>query len=98
MVKGGKNFQEHLEHFVSEQKSRFQVRKGHFQAQKSRFEVVLGWVRLHQYQYSIDWSMFLDKKDLSKSKPRGLFLDTLVRSFLYKFFSFFLSKLPVFFF
>lgn len=37
MVKGGKNFQEHLEHFVSEQKRPFQV-------QKSHFEVVLGWV------------------------------------------------------
>ena len=89
--KGSKNFQEHLEHFVSERKSRF-----HFQAQKSHFQVVLG--RLHQYQYSIDWSMFSDKKDLTKSKPRGLFLYTLVRSFLYKSLSFFLSKLPVFFF
>ena len=79
---GSKNFQEHLDYFISEQNSRFQV----------VFD------RLHINQYSIDWSMFSDKKDLTKSKPRGLFLYTLVRSFLYKSLSFFLSKLPVFFF
>nr|ATL60393.1 Ycf2 [Cubanola domingensis] len=44
---GGKNFQEH---FVSEQKSRFQV----------MFD------RLRINQYSIDWSEVIDKKDLSK--------------------------------
>nr|UEN68038.1 hypothetical chloroplast RF21 [Kosteletzkya pentacarpos]UEN68039.1 hypothetical chloroplast RF21 [Kosteletzkya pentacarpos] len=48
---GSKNFQEHLEHFVSEQKSRFQV----------VFD------RLRINQYSIDWSEVIDKKDLSKS-------------------------------
>ena len=48
---GSKNFQEYLEHFVSEQKSRFQV----------VFD------RLHINQYSIDWSEVIDKKDLSKS-------------------------------
>nr|YP_010391849.1 hypothetical protein RF2 [Avicennia officinalis]UPX05340.1 hypothetical protein RF2 [Avicennia officinalis] len=48
--KGGKNFQEHLEHFVSEQKSRFQI----------VFD------RLRINQYSIDWSEVIDKKDLSK--------------------------------
>ncbi|KAK8327695.1 hypothetical protein V6Z12_A11G200200 [Gossypium hirsutum] len=48
---GSKNFQEHLEHFVSEQKSRFQV----------VFD------RLRINQYSIDWSKVIDKKDLSKS-------------------------------
>nr|YP_010192904.1 hypothetical chloroplast RF21 [Sonchus brachyotus]YP_010192924.1 hypothetical chloroplast RF21 [Sonchus brachyotus]QZP42204.1 hypothetical chloroplast RF21 [Sonchus brachyotus]QZP42225.1 hypothetical chloroplast RF21 [Sonchus brachyotus]QZP42291.1 hypothetical chloroplast RF21 [Sonchus brachyotus]QZP42312.1 hypothetical chloroplast RF21 [Sonchus brachyotus] len=47
---GSKNFQEHLEHFVSEQKSRFQV----------VFD------RLRINQYSIDWSEVIDKKDLSK--------------------------------
>nr|YP_010209590.1 Ycf2 [Impatiens davidii]YP_010209608.1 Ycf2 [Impatiens davidii]UBA17532.1 Ycf2 [Impatiens davidii]UBA17550.1 Ycf2 [Impatiens davidii] len=45
---GSKNFQEH---FVSEQKSRFQV----------VFD------RLRINQYSIDWSKVIDKKDLSKS-------------------------------
>nr|YP_009828974.1 Ycf2 [Impatiens hawkeri]YP_009828995.1 Ycf2 [Impatiens hawkeri]QJC59227.1 Ycf2 [Impatiens hawkeri]QJC59228.1 Ycf2 [Impatiens hawkeri] len=45
---GSKNFQEH---FVSEQKSRFQV--------------VFDRLRIHQY--SIDWSKVIDKKDLSKS-------------------------------
>ena len=48
---GSKNFQEHLQHFVSEQKSRFQV----------VFD------RLRINQYSIDWSEVIDKKDLSKS-------------------------------
>nr|WIL99602.1 Ycf2 [Damnacanthus giganteus]WIL99617.1 Ycf2 [Damnacanthus giganteus] len=47
---GSKNFQEHLEHFVSEQKSRFQV----------MFD------RLRINQYLIDWSEVIDKKDLSK--------------------------------
>nr|YP_009899735.1 Ycf2 [Notoceras bicorne]YP_009899755.1 Ycf2 [Notoceras bicorne]QKK46630.1 Ycf2 [Notoceras bicorne]QKK46650.1 Ycf2 [Notoceras bicorne] len=47
---GSKNFQEHLEHFVSERKSRFQV----------VFD------RLCINQYLIDWSEVIDKKDLSK--------------------------------
>ncbi|TYI60751.1 hypothetical protein E1A91_D10G125400v1, partial [Gossypium mustelinum] len=47
---GSKNFQEHLEHFVSEHKSRFQV--------------VLDRLRINPY--SIDWSEVIDKKDLSK--------------------------------
>nr|YP_009242107.1 hypothetical chloroplast RF21 [Stenogyne haliakalae]YP_009242127.1 hypothetical chloroplast RF21 [Stenogyne haliakalae]AMQ32904.1 hypothetical chloroplast RF21 [Stenogyne haliakalae]AMQ32925.1 hypothetical chloroplast RF21 [Stenogyne haliakalae] len=47
---GSKNFQEHLEHFVSEQKSRFQI----------VFD------RLRINQYSIDWSEVIDNKDLSK--------------------------------
>nr|QFS20205.1 Ycf2 [Hedyotis ovata]QFS20221.1 Ycf2 [Hedyotis ovata] len=47
---GSKNFQEHLEHFVSEQKSRFQV----------MFD------RLRINQYLIDWSEVIDKQDLSK--------------------------------
>nr|YP_009356823.1 hypothetical protein [Aethionema arabicum]YP_009356841.1 hypothetical protein [Aethionema arabicum]AQV10986.1 hypothetical protein [Aethionema arabicum]AQV11004.1 hypothetical protein [Aethionema arabicum] len=48
---GSKNFQEHLEHFVSERKSLFQV----------VFD------RLCINQYSMDWSEVIDKKDLSKS-------------------------------
>nr|YP_009696628.1 Ycf2 [Kirengeshoma palmata]YP_009696645.1 Ycf2 [Kirengeshoma palmata]QEJ83392.1 Ycf2 [Kirengeshoma palmata]QEJ83393.1 Ycf2 [Kirengeshoma palmata] len=47
---GTKNFQEHFEHFVSEQKSHFQI----------VFD------RLRINQYSIDWSEVIDKKDLSK--------------------------------
>nr|YP_010499549.1 Ycf2 [Balanites aegyptiaca]YP_010499564.1 Ycf2 [Balanites aegyptiaca]UWT58825.1 Ycf2 [Balanites aegyptiaca]UWT58845.1 Ycf2 [Balanites aegyptiaca] len=50
---GSKNFQEHLEHFVSER--------------KSRFRVVFDRLRINQY--SIDWSEVIDKKDLSKSLP-----------------------------
>ena len=52
---GSKNFQEHLEHFISEQKSRF------------HFQVVFDRLRINQY--SIDWSEVIDKKDLSKSLP-----------------------------
>nr|YP_009440717.1 hypothetical chloroplast RF21 [Aristolochia contorta]YP_009440734.1 hypothetical chloroplast RF21 [Aristolochia contorta]ATI10676.1 hypothetical chloroplast RF21 [Aristolochia contorta]ATI10693.1 hypothetical chloroplast RF21 [Aristolochia contorta]UAU41069.1 Ycf2 [Aristolochia contorta]UAU41086.1 Ycf2 [Aristolochia contorta] len=48
---GSKNFQEHLDHFFSEQKHRFQV----------VFD------RLRINQYSIDWSEVIDKQDLSKS-------------------------------
>uniref|UniRef100_A0A251T9D4 Ycf2 N-terminal domain-containing protein n=1 Tax=Helianthus annuus TaxID=4232 RepID=A0A251T9D4_HELAN len=47
---GSNNFQEHLEHFVSEQKSRLQV----------VFD------RLRINPYSIDWSEVIDQKDLSK--------------------------------
>ncbi|YP_009054472.1 hypothetical chloroplast RF21 (chloroplast) [Populus euphratica] len=52
---GSNNFQEHLEHFISEQKSRF------------LFQVVFDRLRINQY--SIDWSEVIDKKDLSKSLP-----------------------------
>nr|YP_010724913.1 Ycf2 protein [Watsonia pillansii]YP_010724931.1 Ycf2 protein [Watsonia pillansii]WDW32126.1 Ycf2 protein [Watsonia pillansii]WDW32144.1 Ycf2 protein [Watsonia pillansii] len=48
---GSKNFQEHLEHFVSEQKNQVQV----------VFD------RLRINQYSIDWFEAIDKQDLSKS-------------------------------
>ncbi|MBA0706442.1 hypothetical protein Golax_018550, partial [Gossypium laxum] len=48
---GSENLQEHLEYFVFEQKSRFQV----------VFD------RLHINRYSIDWYEVIDKKDLSKS-------------------------------
>nr|YP_009758329.1 hypothetical chloroplast RF21 [Vavilovia formosa]QIN90136.1 hypothetical chloroplast RF21 [Vavilovia formosa] len=48
--KGSKNFQEHLDHFISEQNSRFQV----------VFD------RLHINADSIDWSEVIDKKDFSK--------------------------------
>nr|YP_009299139.1 hypothetical chloroplast RF21 [Pelargonium exhibens]YP_009299183.1 hypothetical chloroplast RF21 [Pelargonium exhibens]AJB99053.1 hypothetical chloroplast RF21 [Pelargonium exhibens]AJB99098.1 hypothetical chloroplast RF21 [Pelargonium exhibens] len=91
--KGGKNFQEHLEDFVSEQKSRFQVQKSRFQVQKSRFQAVFD--RFNQSQYSIDWSVFIDKQDFPKSKARLFFLFVLVRSFLYKSLSGLLSQLPL---
>nr|UDN43298.1 hypothetical protein RF2 [Leptodermis kumaonensis]UDN43315.1 hypothetical protein RF2 [Leptodermis kumaonensis] len=55
---GSKNFQEHLEHFVSEQKSRFQV--------------MFDRLRINQYLNLIDWSEVIDKKDLSK--PLRFFL------------------------
>jgi hypothetical protein len=46
---GSNNFQEHLEHFIFEQKSRF------------LFQVVFDRLRINQY--SIDWSEVIDKKD-----------------------------------
>nr|YP_009920489.1 Ycf2 [Crateva unilocularis]YP_009920509.1 Ycf2 [Crateva unilocularis]QMQ99646.1 Ycf2 [Crateva unilocularis]QMQ99666.1 Ycf2 [Crateva unilocularis] len=83
---GSKNFQEHLEHFVSERKSRFQV----------VFD------RLRINQYSIDWSEVIDKKDLSKSlrfflsKFLRFFLPKLLL-FLSKFLLFLSNSLPFFF-
>nr|UKO32389.1 hypothetical chloroplast RF21 [Ipomoea aquatica]UKO32409.1 hypothetical chloroplast RF21 [Ipomoea aquatica]BDR61945.1 hypothetical protein RF2 [Ipomoea aquatica]BDR61965.1 hypothetical protein RF2 [Ipomoea aquatica]BDR62029.1 hypothetical protein RF2 [Ipomoea aquatica] len=41
---GSKNCQEHFEHFLSEQKSCFQV---HFQVQKSRFQVMFDQLRIY---------------------------------------------------
>lgn len=83
---GSKNFQEHLEHFVSERKSRFQV--------------VLDRLRINQY--SIDWSEVIDKKDLSKSlrfflsKLLRFFLPKLLL-FLSKLLLFLSNSLPFFF-
>nr|YP_009891041.1 Ycf2 [Hurkaea josiae]YP_009891061.1 Ycf2 [Hurkaea josiae]QKK37414.1 Ycf2 [Hurkaea josiae]QKK37434.1 Ycf2 [Hurkaea josiae] len=83
---GSKNFQEHLKHFVSERKSRFQV----------VFD------RLCINQYSIDWSEVIDKKDLSKSlrfflsKLLRFFLSKLLR-FLSKLLLFLSNSLPFFF-
>nr|YP_009529174.1 hypothetical protein RF2 [Pholisma arenarium]YP_009529180.1 hypothetical protein RF2 [Pholisma arenarium]AXX75974.1 hypothetical protein RF2 [Pholisma arenarium]AXX75981.1 hypothetical protein RF2 [Pholisma arenarium] len=77
---GSKNFQEHLEHFVSEQKSHFQV----------VFD------RLRINQYSIDWSEVIDKKDLSNlSKPLRFFLSKSLL-FLSKLLLFLSNSLPFF--
>nr|YP_010994058.1 hypothetical protein Ycf2 [Vuralia turcica]YP_010994075.1 hypothetical protein Ycf2 [Vuralia turcica]WOZ11503.1 hypothetical protein Ycf2 [Vuralia turcica]WOZ11520.1 hypothetical protein Ycf2 [Vuralia turcica] len=78
---GSKNFQEHLEHFISEQNSRFQV--------------VFDRLRINQYSIdSIDWSEVIDKKDLSKSLC--FFLSKLLL-FLSKFLPFLSNSLPFFF-
>nr|SFV94939.1 Ycf2 [Cochlearia pyrenaica]SFV94957.1 Ycf2 [Cochlearia pyrenaica] len=83
---GSKNFQEHLEHFVSERKSHFQV----------VFD------RLCINKYSIDWSEVIDKKDLSKSlrfflsKLLRFFLSKLLL-FLSKLLLFLSNSLPFFF-
>nr|YP_009141235.1 hypothetical chloroplast RF21 [Lathyrus clymenum]AIL55761.1 hypothetical chloroplast RF21 [Lathyrus clymenum] len=70
--KGTKNFQEHLDHFISEENSRFQV----------VFD------RLHMNAYSIDWSEVIDNKDFSKvidkkdfSKSLSFFLSKLLPFF-----------------
>nr|YP_010586903.1 Ycf2 protein [Morina chinensis]YP_010586920.1 Ycf2 protein [Morina chinensis]UZZ44988.1 Ycf2 protein [Morina chinensis]UZZ45005.1 Ycf2 protein [Morina chinensis] len=86
---GSKNFQEH---FVSEQKSRFQVVFDRFQVVFDRFRI---------NQYSIDWSEVIDKKDLSKSLRFFLSKSLLFLSKSLLFLSkllFFLSNLPPFFF
>ncbi|THU42452.1 hypothetical protein C4D60_Mb00t09860 [Musa balbisiana] len=81
-----KNFQEHLEHFVSEQKNRFQV----------VFD------RLRINQYSIDWSEAIDKQNLSKSlrfflsKSLRFFLSKSL-PFLSKSLPFLSKSLPLFF-
>nr|YP_009642731.1 hypothetical chloroplast RF2 [Medicago biflora]QCO74216.1 hypothetical chloroplast RF2 [Medicago biflora] len=82
---GSKNFQEHLDHFISEQNSRFQV-------VFDRFQVVFD--RLHMNAYSIDWSEVIDKKDLSKFLP---FLSNSLYFFLSKFLPFLSNSLPFFF-
>nr|YP_010006737.1 Ycf2 [Passiflora cerradensis]YP_010006753.1 Ycf2 [Passiflora cerradensis]QNR05504.1 Ycf2 [Passiflora cerradensis]QNR05520.1 Ycf2 [Passiflora cerradensis] len=64
---GSKNFQEYLEHFISEQKSLL-------------FQVQVVFDRLRRIrinQYSIDWSEVTDKKNLSKSLT--LFLSKFLR-------------------
>nr|YP_010185595.1 Ycf2 protein [Epilobium hirsutum]YP_010185612.1 Ycf2 protein [Epilobium hirsutum]QVL23092.1 Ycf2 protein [Epilobium hirsutum]QVL23109.1 Ycf2 protein [Epilobium hirsutum] len=59
---GSKNFQEHLEHFVSEQKSRFQVVFDRYRLRIDRY-------RSRINQYSSDRSEVIDKKDLYKFLP-----------------------------
>nr|UZC31290.1 hypothetical protein RF2 [Medicago constricta] len=90
---GSKNFQEQLDHFISEQNS-------HFQVVFDRCQVVFD--RLHMNAYSIDWSEVIDKKDLSKSLYFFLskFLPFLSKSlyfFLSKFLPFLSKSLPFFF-
>nr|YP_010513681.1 hypothetical protein Ycf2 [Cratylia mollis]YP_010513698.1 hypothetical protein Ycf2 [Cratylia mollis]UXL85252.1 hypothetical protein Ycf2 [Cratylia mollis]UXL85269.1 hypothetical protein Ycf2 [Cratylia mollis] len=66
---GSKNFQEHLDHFISEQNSRFQV--------------VFDRLQLHINQYSSDWSEVIDKKYLSK--PLSFFLSNSLPFFFVSF-------------
>nr|YP_010566659.1 hypothetical protein RF2 [Medicago soleirolii]UZC32278.1 hypothetical protein RF2 [Medicago soleirolii] len=90
---GSKNFQEQLDHFISEQNSRFQV-------VFDRFQVVFD--RLHMNAYSIDWSEVIEKKDLSNSLYFFLskflpFLSNSLYFFLSKFLPFLSNSLPFFF-
>nr|YP_010565824.1 hypothetical protein RF2 [Medicago turbinata]UZC30456.1 hypothetical protein RF2 [Medicago turbinata] len=90
---GSKNFQEQLDHFISEQNSRFQV-------VFDPFQVVFD--RLHMNAYSIDWSEVFDKNDLSKSLYFFLskflpFLSNSLYFFLSKFLPFLSNSLPFFF-
>ncbi|KAL6556206.1 Protein Ycf2 [Orobanche gracilis] len=92
---GIKNFQEHLEYFVYEQKSRFQIvfdqlLNQFVYEQKSRFQIVFDQL---QYQDSIYW--YEVTKELSKSLPFFLskFLLFLSNSLL--FFSVNLGNIPI---
>nr|UZA65626.1 Ycf2 protein [Medicago lupulina] len=93
---GSKNFQEHLDRFISEQNRRFQV-------VFDPFQVVFD--RLHMNAYSIDWSEVIDKNKslyfLSKSlyflsKSPYFFLSKFL-PFLNKFLPFLSNSLPFFF-
>ncbi|KAL6492194.1 Protein Ycf2 [Orobanche gracilis] len=92
---GIKNFQDHLEYFVYEQKSRFQIvfdqlLNQFVYEQKSRFQIVFDQL---QYQDSISW--YEVTKELSKSLPFFLskFLFFLSNSLL--FFSVSLENIPI---
>nr|YP_011017271.1 Ycf2 [Calystegia hederacea]YP_011017288.1 Ycf2 [Calystegia hederacea]WQF68934.1 Ycf2 [Calystegia hederacea]WQF68951.1 Ycf2 [Calystegia hederacea] len=70
---GSKNCQEHLEHFLSEQKSWFQVQKSRFQVQKSRFQVMFDQlrqlriytrIRIHQFLMNYSEVSKTFKKDV----------------------------------
>nr|YP_009747743.1 Ycf2 protein [Lecanorchis japonica]YP_009747747.1 Ycf2 protein [Lecanorchis japonica]QII89423.1 Ycf2 protein [Lecanorchis japonica]QII89427.1 Ycf2 protein [Lecanorchis japonica] len=65
---GSNNFQEHSEHFVSEQKNPFQV-----------VQVVFDRLRLNQY--SMDWSEAIDKEKEDLSKSLRFFLSKLLPPF-----------------
>nr|WDS80565.1 Ycf2 protein [Lantana camara]WDS80566.1 hypothetical chloroplast RF21 [Lantana camara] len=99
---GTKNFQEHSDHFLSEQKSRFQI-----------FQIVFDRLRIgiNQYWidwYSIDWSEVIDKKDLFKTFrllsrffsrffwPKLLLFLSKSLLFLFKFLFFLSNSLPFF--
>nr|UZT28511.1 hypothetical protein RF2 [Verbena officinalis]UZT28528.1 hypothetical protein RF2 [Verbena officinalis] len=94
---GTKNFQEHLDHFVSEQKSPFPILEI-FQIVFDRFRICI-----NQYSidwYSIDWSEVFDERDLSKiprffSSKLLLFLSKSLL-FLFKFLFFLSNSLPFF--
>nr|YP_010010810.1 hypothetical chloroplast RF21 [Tibetia himalaica]QOI00429.1 hypothetical chloroplast RF21 [Tibetia himalaica] len=62
---GTKNFQENLEHFISEQNSRFQVVFDRLRINSYSIDWSSYWIDWSSY--SIDWSKVIDKKDLSKS-------------------------------
>nr|QWL15908.1 hypothetical chloroplast RF21 [Plantago coronopus]QWL15930.1 hypothetical chloroplast RF21 [Plantago coronopus] len=104
--KWSKNFQEH---FVSEQKSRFQIqiqivfdRLRFVSEQKSRFQIVFERLRINLYSsifdlYSIDWSEVIDKKDWPKTLRFWIrFWMSKAIPFLSKFLFFLSDSLPLF--
>nr|YP_010489222.1 hypothetical chloroplast RF21 [Incarvillea lutea]YP_010489238.1 hypothetical chloroplast RF21 [Incarvillea lutea]UWK23406.1 hypothetical chloroplast RF21 [Incarvillea lutea]UWK23407.1 hypothetical chloroplast RF21 [Incarvillea lutea] len=95
-LNGRKNFQEHLKHFGSEQKSRFQIVFDRLRMnQLNQFRITSNqYLTSNQYSnYSSDWSEVIDKNDVSKSKSFR-FLSKLLPFFLSKLFRFLSKPLP----
>nr|YP_010173314.1 hypothetical chloroplast RF2 [Medicago praecox]QSJ48495.1 hypothetical chloroplast RF2 [Medicago praecox]UZC32126.1 hypothetical protein RF2 [Medicago praecox]UZC32202.1 hypothetical protein RF2 [Medicago praecox] len=97
---GSKNFQEQLDHFISEQNSGFQVVFDLFQVVSHQFQVMFD--LLHMNVYSIDWSQVIDEKDFFKLLYFFLckflaFLSNSLYFFLCKFLPFLSNSLPFFF-
>nr|AVM84624.1 hypothetical chloroplast RF21 [Sampaiella trichoclada]AVM84625.1 hypothetical chloroplast RF21 [Sampaiella trichoclada] len=76
---GIKNLQEHSEHFVSEQKSRFQIVFDRIN------QYLIDWSKVI---YSIDWSKVIHSIDWSKVIRSEVYCSELLRSFLSKSLSF----------
>nr|YP_009925725.1 hypothetical chloroplast RF21 [Incarvillea compacta]YP_009925738.1 hypothetical chloroplast RF21 [Incarvillea compacta]QNH82817.1 hypothetical chloroplast RF21 [Incarvillea compacta]QNH82830.1 hypothetical chloroplast RF21 [Incarvillea compacta] len=108
-LNGRKNFQEHLKHFGSEQKSRFQIVFDRLRMnQLNQFRITSNqYLTSNQYSnYSSDWSEVIDKNDVSKSlffffansfrflSKSFRFLSKLLPFFLFKSFRFLSKPLP----
>nr|QUV77273.1 hypothetical protein RF2 [Markhamia cauda-felina]QUV77274.1 hypothetical protein RF2 [Markhamia cauda-felina] len=103
---GSKNFQEHLEHFVSEQESRFQIVFDRFRIKFDQLRIKFDQLRIKFDQlrikfdqlrinlYSIDWSKVIDKKDVPKSLR--FLLSKPLRWFWFKLLFFLSNSLPFF--
>nr|YP_009446988.1 hypothetical chloroplast RF21 [Adenocalymma hatschbachii]YP_009447006.1 hypothetical chloroplast RF21 [Adenocalymma hatschbachii]ATY48216.1 hypothetical chloroplast RF21 [Adenocalymma hatschbachii]ATY48217.1 hypothetical chloroplast RF21 [Adenocalymma hatschbachii] len=99
---GSKNFQEHLEHFVSEQKSRFQIVFDRLQYLiEYLIEYLIDWSKVIHSKvihvihviHSIDLSRGINRKDLSK---RLRFFLSKSLAFLFKLLFFLFNSLPFF--
>nr|YP_009141474.1 hypothetical chloroplast RF21 [Lathyrus tingitanus]AIL56000.1 hypothetical chloroplast RF21 [Lathyrus tingitanus] len=91
--KGSKNFQEHLDHFIAQENSRFQVVFDglHMQVVFARLHMQVVFDRLHMNAYSIDWCEVIDNHDFSTVSK------LIDKKYLCKSLCLFLSKLLPFF-
>nr|AVM82596.1 hypothetical chloroplast RF21 [Cuspidaria floribunda]AVM82597.1 hypothetical chloroplast RF21 [Cuspidaria floribunda] len=94
---GSKNFQEHLEHFVSEQKSRFQIVFDPYRLRINQYYLnLIDWFKVI---HSIDWSKFIHASfwsDLRKIAKLLRFFLSKSLSFLFKLLFFLSNSLPFF--